>query len=111
MIKILEYENKKAFILNTDNTAYCFKVMETNHLEHLYYGKTFGNPDKLSIDDILAMSEKKEFEEGKGVKYNPYLVDLIKNNPNLIERLEDLTQYKRPEYMYRAYTKEYISEQ
>ena len=70
MIKILEYENKKAFILNTDNTAYCFKVMETNHLEHLYYGKTFGNPDKLSIDDILAMSEKKEFEEGNMIVYD-----------------------------------------
>lgn len=68
------------------------------------FGRNYKNPK--SVVDVL-----KEFEEGKGVKYNPYLVDLIKNNPNLIERLEDLTQYKRPEYMYRAYTKEYISEQ
>ena len=26
------------FILDTENTTYCFKVLPTGQLEHLYYG-------------------------------------------------------------------------
>ncbi len=41
---------KNCFVLETLNTTYCFQVMKTGHLEHLYYGR------KISIS------------EGKGVK-------------------------------------------
>ncbi|MBP1754147.1 MAG: alpha-galactosidase [Firmicutes bacterium] len=30
---------KDLFILDTENTTYCFHVMPSGHLEHLYYGR------------------------------------------------------------------------
>ena len=30
----------KTFVLDTKNTTYCFRVLETGQLEHLYYGRT-----------------------------------------------------------------------
>lgn len=30
---------QELFILNTDHTTYCFRVMPSGHLEHLYYGQ------------------------------------------------------------------------
>ena len=32
------------FLLNTANTSYAFRVMDTGHLEHLYYGKKIRVP-------------------------------------------------------------------
>ena len=39
------HESNHFFLLNTANTSYAFRVMETGHLEHLYYGKTIGHDD------------------------------------------------------------------
>lgn len=62
------------------------------------YGRNYKN--SKTVKDVL-----KEFEADKGVKYNPYFVDLLCNNPEIIEKLEDLTQLERPKFMYNAYMK------
>lgn len=68
MIKFIEQAN--AYVLNTKNTTYCFRVTETLHLEHLYYGKSLGEAEDLGAEDIAAMTEKKEFEEGNMIAYD-----------------------------------------
>lgn len=49
------------FILDTKHTTYCFQVMETGHLEHLYYGR------KITLsceEDAKALIEKQAFAPG-----------------------------------------------
>ena len=57
----------KVFVLDTKNTTYCFQVVETGHLEHLYYGK------KIRVEeasDVKAIAEKHAFPPGNGNVYN-----------------------------------------
>lgn len=52
---------KNCFVLETLNTTYCFQVMKTGHLEHLYYGR------KISISEgkgVKALVEKQVFIPG-----------------------------------------------
>ena len=52
---------KQIFVLDTKYTTYCFRVMESGHLEHLYYGK------KLRIEqaeDVESLVEKQAFVPG-----------------------------------------------
>ena len=44
-----------------------------------------------------------EFILGSGTRYNPYLVEIIKNNEPLIQEFITITKEKRPHYMYQAY--------
>ena len=57
----------QVFVLDTKSTTYCFQVLETGHLEHLYYGK------KIRIEessDIKAIAEKQAFPPGNGNVYD-----------------------------------------
>lgn len=75
MIRILEGE-KLTFVLDTKHTTYCFRVMDTGHLEHLYYGKRLkfsGLPETLT--------EKTAFVPGNTIPYS-------KQHPNI--SLEDV---------------------
>lgn len=57
MIQQLE----QVFVLNTDCTTYAFRVMDTGHLEHLYYGRTV----KIeSAAEAEALVEKHAFAPG-----------------------------------------------
>ncbi len=64
-------EGKKYYILNTKKTTYLFRVNETGHLEHLYYGK------KIRVTDSLdGLFERQEFIAGNNNAYTsdyPYL--------------------------------------
>ena len=63
---MIRIENS-CFVLETNRTTYCFKVMETGHLEHLYYGK------KITIreeGDIEALVEKQAFVPGNTNVYD-----------------------------------------
>lgn len=58
---------KDYFILDTDHTTYCFRVLPTGQLEHLYYGR------KLHIEDEADMQplvEKHVFVPGNVNQYN-----------------------------------------
>lgn len=51
----------KVFVLDTNNTTYCFKVLPTGQLEHLYYG------NRIEIDSAIeaeVLSEKHAFAPG-----------------------------------------------
>ncbi|MEG2018212.1 MAG: hypothetical protein RR128_07120 [Clostridium sp.] len=61
MIKV---ENK-SFMLNTDKTSYCFHVLTSGHLEHLYYGRSLHG--ELCSE---AMTEKKKFNGGNLLGYS-----------------------------------------
>ena len=52
------------FFLNTKNTTYAFRVIETGQLEHLYYGASI-QPEKVSM-----LEEKRAFAPGNTVCYD-----------------------------------------
>ncbi|MGN0504943.1 MAG: alpha-galactosidase [Lachnospiraceae bacterium] len=57
-------ETRPVFVLDTAKTTYCFRVMETGHLEHLYYGR------RITIEDMPeTLVEKYAFVPGNT---NPY---------------------------------------
>jgi alpha-galactosidase len=63
MIRQLE----QVWVLDTAHTTYCFKVLDTGHLEHLYYGK------RIVIDraeEAEALSEKHTFAPGNTNVYD-----------------------------------------
>lgn len=72
MIQKLE----QSFILSTDHTTYCFRIMPSGHLEHMYYGEKIN----VDIESLSAMVEKKACPPGGGTVYS-------KKYPNLC--LED----------------------
>ena len=40
-------DGRSYFVLNTDKTSYVLRVMDSGHLEHLYYGKKIRVVDSL----------------------------------------------------------------
>ena len=69
MIQIL----KNAYALHTEGTSYLFRVTETGHPEHLYYGPALGEVTESSVS---AMQEKRAFEAGNMISYDsahPYV--------------------------------------
>lgn len=63
------HRTEDAFVLHTAHTTYAFRVMDTGHLEHLYYGRKI-NIDPQQEDAIGAMTEKHAFEPGNTVNYD-----------------------------------------
>lgn len=45
----------QCFVLNTKKTTYCFKIMQTGHLQHLYYGRKITMP----TDEVARILEEK----------------------------------------------------
>ena len=41
------------FVLDTKNTTYCFRIIETGHLEHLYYGERIYLENETDADVLL----------------------------------------------------------
>ena len=57
----------KTFVLETKHTTYCFRILETGQLEHLYYGS------KLFVEgeeDVLPLTEKHAFAPGNTILYD-----------------------------------------
>lgn len=52
------------FVLETNQTSYLFRVMETGHLEHLYYGR------RIRFRDASVLEEKHTFAPGNGICYD-----------------------------------------
>ena len=68
------------FVLDTKNTTYCFRVLDSGHLEHLYYGK------KISIreaSDVTPLVEKQSFFSGSSIVYNESYPNLTLENIRL----------------------------
>lgn len=61
---MIKRENE-LFILETKNTSYCFRIMASGHLEHLYYGQ------KVNLcGGYEPMIEKIRFNEGNQIGYS-----------------------------------------
>ncbi|MDE7434829.1 MAG: alpha-galactosidase [Lachnospiraceae bacterium] len=60
-------KHDQCFVLDTANTTYCFRVMETGHLEHLYYGRKITLPEGAYAE---ALTEKHAFMPGNTNAYN-----------------------------------------
>ncbi len=57
--------SKDLFILETKNTTYCFRIMPSGHLEHLYYGK------RIKLDaGMEPLIEKHRFLGGTELAYS-----------------------------------------
>lgn len=57
----------QCFALATERTTYCFRVMKTGHLEHLYYGR------RITVEsdaDMEALTEKHAFMPGNTNAYD-----------------------------------------
>ncbi|MBO6047456.1 MAG: alpha-galactosidase [Erysipelotrichaceae bacterium] len=65
------------FKLDTNHTTYCFKVLETGHLEHLHYGDyLFGE----SADDLHPLSRQRAFGVGNSIAYDEEHQELTLEN-------------------------------
>ena len=105
------YDGSGGYPIDFDNTKSKYKiVIDLITIADCIDAATdkFGRNYKKakSILDVLA-----EFEASKGIKYSPYFVDLIKNNPKLIDELTYLAETKRQELMYEAYIKNKLFEE
>ncbi|MBD5484384.1 MAG: alpha-galactosidase [Lachnospiraceae bacterium] len=60
-------EYNQSYVLETDNTTYCFHVLPTGHLEHLYYGRKITLTDD---EDMKALAEKHTFMPGNTNAYD-----------------------------------------
>ena len=54
----------KVFVLNTKNTTYGFRVMETGQLEHLYYGKS------INTDEVSVLAYRRVYAPGNTITYD-----------------------------------------
>lgn len=65
---------KKVFVLSTPHTTYAFRILDTGHPEHLYYGASLGDLSAMTPEEIEAdaeaLGERKEFPEGNMVSYD-----------------------------------------
>ena len=57
-------EKDGVFALETERTSYLFRVMDTGHLEHLYYGR------KIRLRDAAALTEKHSSAPGGSIYYD-----------------------------------------
>ena len=57
----------RQFMLHTAHTTYCFQVLPTGHLEHLYYGRRITLPRGEGLE---ALMEKHTFAPGNTNLYN-----------------------------------------
>lgn len=62
MIRIFD----NVFVLDTDNTTYCFGITPDGHAEHLYYGRKITIENK---DDVVALAEKHAVAPGNTTNY------------------------------------------
>ena len=76
MIRQLE----NVFVLDTKNTTYCFQVLESGHLEHLYYGKKLRI---YSASDVKSLAEKQAFPPGNSNVYDEKFPKLSLENMRL----------------------------
>ena len=68
-------DGKKYYILNTDKTSYVFRVTDSGHLEHLYYGR------KIRVTDSLAgLVERHEFAPGNNNVYSSEFSNMTLND-------------------------------
>lgn len=69
-----------AFHLSTAHTSYLFRITETGHPEHLYYGKRLPDAQFADEEDIAMFYEKRVFAPGNTSIYDADHPDLSLEN-------------------------------
>lgn len=75
-------EMGQLFVLDTRHTTYCFRVMETGHLEHLHYGR------KIRIEAADGLMEQHAFPPG-----NTNILDAEHGNFSLEDMRLEMSSY------------------
>ncbi|MCM1496598.1 MAG: alpha-galactosidase [Bacteroides sp.] len=57
---------QQCFLLETEHTSYCFRITQTGHLEHLYYGRRITVPEEEAVE---VLTEKYAFMPGNTNAY------------------------------------------
>ena len=68
-------DGKNYYILNTNNTSYIIRIMESGHVEHLYYGKKI-----RVVDSLDGLVEQQEFIPGNNNAYSADYPQMTLNN-------------------------------
>ena len=68
-------DGKNYYILNTNNTSYIIRIMESGHMEHLYYGKKI-----RVVDSLDGLVEQQEFIPGNNNAYSADYPQMTLNN-------------------------------
>lgn len=99
------YDGSNGYPMDFDNTKSKYKIVidlitiaDCLDAATDRFGRNYKNPK--SVREVVE-----EFKKEAGSKYSPYFANLLDNSIDLIHKLEVLTQYERPEYMYLAYIK------
>ena len=71
---------KNVFVLDTKHTTYAFQVLESGHLEHLYYGKRIRIEE---AEDVKSLAEKQAFPPGNSNVYDDKFPKLSLENMRL----------------------------
>ena len=71
---------KNVFVLDTKHTTYAFQVLESGHLEHLYYGKRIRIEE---AEDVKSLAEKQAFPPGNSNVYDEKFPKLSLENMRL----------------------------
>ena len=62
---MIRYDNG-VFVLDTKNTTYTFRIMDTGQLEHLYYGSSVD----FTQEAVKAASDKCVYPAGNLISYS-----------------------------------------
>ena len=71
-------DNNCIFHLDTKNTSYIFRIAESGHLEHLFYGSKIRKSNNYE-----ALFKKYGIEEGNAIRYNDSIPKFTLDNINL----------------------------
>ena len=92
-------EKNGVFLLETNKTSYIFRVMQTGHLEHLYYGRKLylGDVDSAMWEHgIRALSQKRVNRNSCSVTYNKEDFTLGMDNVRLEVSGRGTGDYRQP---------------
>ncbi len=84
--KLIVRERNGVFVLMTNNTTYMFRVMDTRHLEHLYYGNKlyFGEAQNdKALDATVEAFVTKRANANSGIVYDKKYPAINMNDVNL----------------------------
>lgn len=97
------YDGKGGYPYDFDNTASPYRIL----IDLISISdSTDAATDTLGRNYAAGKNFKRllgELQEGAGTRYNPDIVRVISESPETIEKLNELTAFKRIEYCYDAY--------
>ncbi len=89
---MIEVLSKSIFHLQTDNTSYIIRILETGHAEHIYYGKRLRD----AAAAVPALGEKRYARPGMGTYTDRNFTTLVLDDAKLEFSSEGRGDYRTP---------------